>query len=325
MEKVHVTPKDFFLWAGAMVSLYVSIFSLLALFFDYIDTAFPDALNYNYDPYSTAVRLSIACLVVMFPIFLALMYFIRRDIHAHHEKQNLWVRRWALVLTIFVGGATMAIDLITLINTYLNGDLSERFLLKVLVVFLVIGGAFLHFLADIWGYWDKNPRYAQSIGWASALLIILTIAAGMLIIGTPNQVRLYRFDDQKVSDLQNIQSQIINYWQQEGTLPPSLSSLNDSINGFTVPSDGQTGGSYSYQILGTYSFELCANFNAPTQSDSPSLNSYSQPMPAGTYGADLTLSDWYHVAGQSCFTRTIDPKRYPVNTASVNPGTKSAQ
>ena len=44
MDKPKVTPKDFFLWAGAMLSLYVSVFSLLSLIFSYIDRAFPDAL-----------------------------------------------------------------------------------------------------------------------------------------------------------------------------------------------------------------------------------------------------------------------------------------
>ncbi len=312
MEKTRVTPKDFFLWAGAMVSFYVSVFSLLALFFDYIDTAFPDALNYNYDPYSTAVRLSIACLVVLFPIFLTLMYFIRRDVRMHHEKQQLWVRRWALVLTIFVGGATMAIDLITLINTYLNGNLSEPFILKVLVVFLVVAGAFLHFLADIWGYWDKNPRYAQSIGWASGVLVVLTIIAGIFIIGTPGAVRLYRFDDQKVNDLESIQSQIVSYWQQQGKLPTNLADLNNSITDFTVPTDEQTGISYEYDVLSTYSFKLCADFNAATQSGSPTLQqSYAATYPGMSGGLDMT---WYHGAGHTCFTQTIDPKRYPVNT-----------
>jgi hypothetical protein len=317
MEKTRVTPKDFFFWTGAMIALYLSVFSLLALLFDYIDTAFPDPLTYSYDsdPYSGGIRLAIASLVVLFPVFLILMRLIRADIARNPEKKGLWVRRWALVLTLFVSSAAMVIDLITLINTYLGGELSTHFILKVAVVLLVGAGIFMHFLADIWGYWDANPSYARSIGWAASFLIFATIGSAFFIIGTPDEIRLYRFDDQKVSDLQNIQSEIVNYWQTEGTLPPTLSSLTDSLGGFTVPVDEQTGAQYSYATTSLLSFKLCADFNAATQPDSPTVNSYSYPAaPSGVSGQDLATDSWYHDAGSNCYARTIDPNRYPQTT-----------
>ena len=311
MDKPKTGPKDFFLWAGAMIALYVSVFSLLALFFEYIDVAFPDALISYVDPYSGGIRFAIASLVVMFPVFLILMHFIRRDIARVPEKKNLWVRRWALVLTIFVAGVTVVVDLITLINTYLGGEVTTHFVLKVLVVFLVAGAGLLHFLADFWGYWDINPRYARSIAIAVGVLVVATILSGFLIIGTPGEVRLYRFDDQKVSDLQSIQSEVVNYWQTEDKLPSTLSDLTDSIGGFTVPVDPQSGAAYRYATSSALSFKLCATFNAATQSDSPTVQSYSYAVPAGVGGSNLFNDSWYHTAGDVCFARTIDPKRYP--------------
>ena len=56
MDKPKVTPKDFFLWAGAMVSLYVSVFSFISLIFDYINYTFPDPLQYfPTNPYSGSI------------------------------------------------------------------------------------------------------------------------------------------------------------------------------------------------------------------------------------------------------------------------------
>lgn len=317
MDRPKVTPKDFFLWAGAMIALYVSVFSFLALFFNYIDIAFPDALNPYIDPYSTAITIAIASLIVLFPVFLILMYFIRRDIAKHHEKKNLWVRRWALVLTVFVAGTTLVIDLITLINTYLNGEVTSHFILKVVVVFLVMAIGLMHFLADMWGYWDEHPDYARYVAIGVGILVIVTIVAGFFIIGTPGQVRLYRFDDQKVNDLQSIQSEVVDYWQTEGKLPASLSQLTDSISGYAVPTDEQTGAAYGYTVLGTYSFQLCADFNATTQPNSPTLTSAAVPEPMGATGQDLSQDSWYHAAGNVCFSRTIDPKRYPVYSNNV--------
>ena len=337
MDKPKTGPKDFFLWAGAMIALYVSAFSLLALFFDYIDVAFPDSLNLYFDPYSSGIRVAIASLVVMFPLFLVLMHFIRSDIAREPPKKDLWVRRWALVLTIFISGLTAVIDLITLINTFLGGELTMQFVLKILVVFLLMSAALMHFLADYWGYWNINPRYARSVAIAVGVMVVATILSGFLIIGTPSQIRMYRFDDQKVSDLGSIQSEIVNYWQTEQKLPTTLADLDDSISGFTIPTDPQTGLSYQYQVLPSLhvagsatssaivalpTFELCANFNAVTQSDSPTI-AYAPSLPAsvGTMGQDIDNDGWYHAAGNKCFVRSIDPKRYP---PFATPSTKSS-
>ena len=321
MDKPKTSPKDFFLWAGAMIALYVSVFSLLELFFDYIDVAYPDALNTYFDPYSAQIRVAIASLIVLFPVFLVLMRLIRSDIAHDPSKKNLWVRKWALVLTVFVAGVTLIVDLITLINTFLGGELTTHFILKVLVVFLVTGAGLLHFLADMWGYWDLNPRYARSVGIAVSVLVVATVLSGFLIIGTPGQLRNYRFDDQKVSDLESIQSQIVNYWQTEQKLPTTLTDLNDSISGFNVPLDSQTGASYEYATTSALSFELCATFNAPTQPGSPTVSSTPMiPVYNGITGYNLSTETWYHAAGRTCFSRSIDPKRYaPIKSPNTVP------
>jgi hypothetical protein len=312
MDKPKTGPKEFFLWVGAMIALYVSTFSFLALFFDYIDVAFPDALNSYIDPYSSSIRFEIASLVVLVPVFLVLMRLIRSDIAKDTTKKNLWVRRWGLVLTIFAAGVTVAVDLITLINTFLGGELTVHFVLKVLVVLLVMSLVLMHFLADLWGYWDSNPHLARRVSWGVGVLVVITILSGFFIIGAPGEVRLYRFDDQKITDLQNIQYQITSYWQTEGRLPMRLLDLNDSIQGITVPVDSQTGTPYQYATTSAVSFRLCAVFNADTQSNSPTMNSYALAIPTGTGSNNSASETWYHAAGKVCFARTIDPKRYPV-------------
>jgi len=320
-QKLKVGPKDFFLWAGAMVSFYVAVGSFITLFFDYIDTVYPDVLSYNYDPYSGGIRFAMASLVVLFPLYLLLMRLIRSDIDKEPAKKDLWVRRWALVLTIFVAGASIVIDLITLINTYLGGEVTTHFILKVILVLLVAGGGLLHFLADLRGYWIKNPQYVRSAGWAVGVLVVATLAAGFFIIGSPNAIRLYRFDDQKVGDLQSIQYQIVNYWQSKEKMPTTLTDLQDPINGFTIPVDPQTSTTYEYSVTGATSFKLCATFNADTQTNSPTVSNrmmtapIKAPTPAGsvptTTGQDLESASWYHTSGHDCFDRTIDPQRYP--------------
>ncbi len=320
MDKLKVTPKDFFLWIGAMVALYMSIFALINLLFDYINYAFPDVLNYYVDPYSSSIRYEMAALIVLFPLFLLLMRFVRKDIIRMPEKRDLWIRRWVLYLTVFVAGAAVAGALITLINYFLGGEITTRFILKVLVVVLVAGAGFLHFLADIWGYWVQRPDRARMIGWGAGVVVLASVAAGFFIMGSPNQIRLYRFDDQKVSDLTNIQYQIVNYWQQKEKLPATLADLQDPISGAIIPLDPQTGEAYTYQATDRLSFKLCATFNAETQQNSPMATraKIREPMPAvpigvtsDAKGGGLEQSTWQHGVGETCFERTIDPERYP--------------
>lgn len=314
MEKPKVTPKDFFLWLGALVTMYGSIGALIALLFEYINYSFPDPLEYYVDPYSGSMRFAMATLIVLVPVAIIVMRFIRKDIARMPEKEDLWVRRWALVLTVFLAAAIVVGDLITLINYFLGGDLTTRFFLKVGVVLLVAGGVFLHFLADLRGYWTKNANKAQLVAFAAGFLVLASIIAGFFIMGSPAQMRLHRFDEQKVSDLQSIQWQIVNFWQQKEKLPASLEELEDPIGGFSVPRDAQTGDSYKYRATRQLTFELCATFNTNSRRSDSVSRAKSAPYVDG-----LENENWQHEIGVECFSRTIDPERYPPYDKSPTP------
>lgn len=312
MDKPKITAKDFFVWAGAIVTFYWSVIAFILLTFDYINYTFPNALSYYpADPYQSGISYEMASIIVLLPIYMLLMWLIHKNIASDPSRKEIWVRRWALILTLFVAGVTMAIDLITLLTTFLNGEaLTTAFLLKVLVIFLIAAGVFMHFIADLKGYWDAFPARRNSVRIGVGVLAVVTILAGFLIVGTPQQARLARFDAQKVNDLANIYSQVGSYYQAKQKLPTQLSDLTNSPYG-SVPVDTQTGQSYKYQLIGVLSFKLCAMFNAESRG---SQNVYSEtrvmmPVPIG--GKGMMQDNWQHGMGQVCFDRTIDPAFYP--------------
>jgi hypothetical protein len=174
-------------------------------------------------------------------------------------------------------------------------------------VLLVAAAGFMHFAADLWGYWTKNPQYASSVNWATGLLVVLTIASGFLIIGSPQSQRVYRIDQQRVSDLQNIQWQVVSYWQRKQTLPATLAGINDPLANYTAPVDPETGAAYEYKTTNATSFKLCATFGAISRGQ----DMVTIPEPVGISGASGKTDSWQHAAGRTCFERSIDPLLYP--------------
>lgn len=313
MDKPKTTAKDFFLWAGALVSFYWTVIAYTFLVFEYINYTFPNPLAYYpADPYQSGISGEMASVIVLLPVYLILMYLIRKNSDRDPSRNEIWVRRWAIILTLFLAGVAMVADLITLLTTFLSGEeLTTAFLLKVLVIILIAAGVFMHFFADLKNYWDSNPSRRNMVRIGVAVLAIVTIGSGFFIVGTPAQARLARFDAQKVNDLQNIQSQVITYWQAKQKLPSTITDLNNSLSYGPVPVDVQTGQSYIYEATGIHSFKLCAMFNTQGRGNQ---NIYSEtrvvaPAPVGVKG--VIQDNWQHGAGEVCFDRTIDPSFYP--------------
>lgn len=297
-----------------MIALYGSIISLISLLFEYINYAFPDPLAGWADPYSGAVRTAMAALIVLVPTTLGLLHIIRTDISREPAKERLWVRRWALMLTLFIAGASIVIDLITLVNTFLGGEMTVRFGLKVAAVLLVASAVFMHFLADLKGYWLNHLAKARMVAAAVAVLAIAAVVSGFFIVGTPGQIRLVRFDMQKVEDLRTIQYQVVNYWQSKQALPVTLEDLNDPLSYSVVPTDPQPGYSYRYEVAGETSFKLCAYFNEETKDlrgrGEVAMRDMAMSSYPGYPGGPMD-ENWQHGEGETCFTRTIDPDRFP--------------
>lgn len=315
MEKARVTPKDFVLWVGAMASLYGGVVAFIALIFKYINHAFPNPVTdsyYYYNASSSDVSYQMASLIVLTPVFMILMRLIRRDISRDHSRNEIWVRRWALFLTLFLAGATMVIDLIVLLNTFLQGeDMTVGFMLKVLTVFAVAGLGFMHFLADLWGYWDRERMRAKLVNWGVGALVLVAIVAGFFIIGTPQQLRAEKQDMIRVQDLQNIQWQVVNYWQQKESLPASLDELKDPISQAVIPVDPMTKQPHTYKRMSPLDFQLCATF-AMEGGMNGFAGGPSMPMGASsTAKPGMEQDNWQHGVGEVCFDRSIDPERYP--------------
>lgn len=316
METPKLTPKDFFLQLGIVAALYVSVISLINLLFQTINYAFPDELAHYGDPYSGGIRVAIASLLIIFPLYLALSWFAEKLFRTAPEKRELGVRRWLMYLTLFAAGIAVIVDLVALINAFLGGELTTRFAFKTLAVLAVAGGVFGYYLYDLRravGMPSKNKLF----GVLAVIAVLASMAWGFAIMGSPMAAREKRFDDNRVSDLQNIQWQIVNYWQQKGRFPKSLAELEDQISGYRVPVDPQTKSEYEFDKREGYAFELCATFNRSTLGEKERLagrGGFGEAYPSTPLILDKNgrVDSWEHGKGSFCFERALDPELYPV-------------
>jgi hypothetical protein len=291
-----------------MLALYWSVISFISLVFEYINYAFPNPLVYlPPDPYQSGISYEMASLIILLPLALLLLHLIRKDMVKDSSRKEIWVRRWALIFTLFIAGVSIAIDLVTLLTTFLSGqELAVGFLLKVLIVILVAAGVFMHFIADLWGYWEQFPSRRNSVVIGVGFLALATIVSGFFIVGTPAQARLARFDAQKVSDLQEIQTRVTSYYQAKQKLPATLADLSDALTYGLLPVDPQPTDAYSYQATGAVSFKVCATFNSLSRGTDT-----MQSVPVMPGGVQGRADNWSHGTGTVCFNRAIDPSFYP--------------
>ncbi len=299
-ERARSTPKDVFLYLLLVITLYASAGSLIALLFQYVNVLLPDPLDY-YTGILDSIRISTAVLLVMFPVYLFLSVKLAREIGRTTEKSELRVRKWLLHLTLFLAALAILGDTITLIYNFLNGELTVRFLLKALVILAVAGAIFGYYLWDIRPWRENHLTRARLWAWSTALLVLLSIVGGFTAVGSPFEQRRVRLDERRVSDLQQIQWQIVNYWQRKESLPERLETLHDPLSGFILPLDPESGSPYEYRQIADRSFELCATF-ATRSVEKPGAR---EPVPEGAQEV------WDHDPGRKCFERTIDPELYP--------------
>jgi hypothetical protein len=148
----YLSAREAFIYLVLFGTLYASAYNLGSLVFEFINRAFPDASQTfdGYEQYSRqSIRWSISWLIVAFPVFLYLSWLTERDISRDPMKRASKVRRWLTYLTLCSAACALLGDFTTLVYNVLGGELTVRFLLKVLTVALISGTAFIYYLNDI--------------------------------------------------------------------------------------------------------------------------------------------------------------------------------
>lgn len=331
---------DIFVYLGIAISLIWSVVNLLQIVFSAIDRRFVDILNTQtyVDMYSSDVRMAIASLIVMYPLYLGLSWYVAKDITKFLYKRDLVVRKIMIYLTLFVTVCTLIGTLVSLIYTYLGGELSIRFELKALAIFVVSLSLFLYYLYGMRRDYAKKSNVPLVASIVATIVVITSLVWSIGIIGTPAEMRAKRIDDTRLADISRVQQEIFNRFQITDKLPATLLELNDAFQGYAVPKDPVTKDEYKYKITQQSVvkmnyvtnkkelavpaiFELCATFD--TIRNVNERGQVTEPTKIGIGGSMDTFYSatnyyyigdqspfWNHGVGEVCFKRIISADMY---------------
>lgn len=148
-RKPYLSAREAFIYLVLFLCLYISAFSFGKLLFDFINRWVPDALQqFGYTDVS-GLRMAVSALIVAFPLYAWLTSLMSKDIHLNPEKKSSKIRKWLTYITLFITAGVIIGDLITLLFNLLGGELTLRFILKVLTVLLIAGIIFGYYLWDL--------------------------------------------------------------------------------------------------------------------------------------------------------------------------------
>ncbi len=311
-EKEFVTGKK-----SSAMEIAVNLFSFVllgvvatalgVLFYQIINKYFPDPLARNYyrGRFSTkAIHYSISALLIGFPMYYLSMRLWFRSFRKGEGKIETLLTKWLTYLVLLIASITIVGDLITALFTFLQGEISIRFVLKAVTILGIFGAIFWFYFLE-----RRKIQYRQKIsrktfqlfGLVISVIIIIGIILGFMAGGSPALERKRGFDEQRANDLADISQCLENYARQYKRLPNSLEELNKTTYSYCVDKkDPETNKPYEYNVIAQSKivgnnkeaeFELCADF---------SLNSEDVPVNNRStyYGRQNQWSK--HTAGRNC-------------------------
>ncbi len=153
-QSAKIGPKEIFLHLLAILTLYFSAGSFLALVFQYINYWFPDPLEGPRFHGFGAIRFALSSLIVVFPAYLLTTRYLNKIYLSNPIISQMRIRKWLIYFTLFAAALIMIGDFVALVNGLLGGELTTRFILKVITVFFVAASVFYYYRFDL--QWTKG-------------------------------------------------------------------------------------------------------------------------------------------------------------------------
>ncbi|MBP9728331.1 MAG: hypothetical protein KBD27_03055 [Candidatus Moranbacteria bacterium] len=311
--------------------------ALGTLFFQVINITFPDALDtmnwYSESQAMSSIHYAIAALVIGYPLYFFALRLWFRKFREDEGRTESKLSKWLTYLVLLVTAVTIVGDLITVVFTLLQGEITARLFLKALTIFTIAGAIFGFYYLErkkIQYHVDIARSTFVSFGRGVSALVVVGVMLGFFVSGSPTTQRNRTFDQTRVNNLSTLSRCIEQYAGSLGALPASLADLRQSSQYSYCASymqDPETGVAYEYRVVTPSrvegagrvgEFELCATFSLPSVGVAESREFVS--------GIDSQTAWSEHGTGRSCDTMraklSLPESKYPMPTENVTPLSK---
>ena len=297
MEKQQ-NAKFAFFYLLSLVALVFTSISVGTITFQIINKTIPDALTLAPGGFvQEALRFAISAIIIAGPIYFVMMWLINKSLLKGTMEKESGIRKWLTYFILLVSAVVMIGWLIGTISSFLNGELSLKFILKSLTAILISAAIFSFYLYDIRrADVSQNNNVIRAYYYGAMAVAAVALVAAFFFIDSPAQVRSQKYDQAIINKFSQIDSAVNAYYGENKKLPAGLKDLLGGGSTYYIVesdiTDPGTNKAFEYKVDDKDAYELCATFKTENKSQADDKSIYVDTR-------------WLHDAGYQCLKQRI--------------------
>lgn len=296
-----------------MLSLVALIFMALStgmIIFQIINKKIVD-LAYNFPGMfdSGAMKFAISAIIIAAPIYYITAWQINKNLESGDLNKDSGIRKWLTYFILFASSVVMIGWLIATVYSFLDGELTTKFILKSLTAMSIAVIIFSYYFYDIKRekVQDVKDKVIQYYFIGTVALVFFALVSAFFFVESPMETRARKQDNAVLERFDRIDSAINSYYAENRSVPMNLDELADTTKGFLRAEDIQdplTKEKFIYNQTSNVSYQLCANFKGS--------NKVSNEI-----GYNYYKDRWPHDAGYQCLTQRINASNFAPKPAPI--------
>lgn len=265
MTQKNDQAKFAFFYMLSLVALLFTAIGFGRIIFEIINQYISDPLNTYRGFYNDqAMKFSISSLIIAVPIYYYATRQILKNLFQGKLDPDSGIRKWLTYFILFVTSVVSIGWLIAVLNNFLDGELTLKFILKALTAVGVSAIVFAYYFYDIKRKEVENKKDSviKIFFYTTLILLIAALVAGFLTADSPIEARDRRLDDRIIEKFSQIESANYEYHYKYNGLADTLDEILESSS-FLKDEDIRHPISkerFEYNKKSESKFELCAEF-----------------------------------------------------------------
>jgi hypothetical protein len=289
MTKKHQAQFVFY-YLLSLISLGAMALGLGIIVFEVLDKVFIDISNSYFS--MQALKTAFSTLLISTPIYYLCSHLLSKSIKKQDLSLESSLRKWLIYLILLVTSIIMLVWLVSILNSFLNGEMTIKFILKALTALIISAMIFSYYLYNIRKkVVKKRDKIKSTFFVASLLLVVFVLGLAIVHMESPQTTRDKKIDDNTLRDFDNINMNVNMYYNDNEELPESLQELKGDSNLNSYPGNTVSLKNIDYNKLSENKYELCADFIRSNLDDESSNLRYA--------------SSRLHASGYQCLEQEI--------------------